>query len=520
MKKTWNQKTVSILYIPNKELEDQIKPIVREWTQEGLLDSFLLVSATDVMKKNNEPLEIRGWICFNKDGEMQEFNVNVQEQLAQLEFKIVRLVVLNVITPDNKYASSDPEILRDLISGITQALPLASAGVEINNQATRFMKMHLLLLPSEFEQEGHADLFSNIFNFNIVVSPEDRATPWSGGAQVKIDKRFLRFVMMNVASAGGLWSGMNSSPFDSVPTEHLHGGEAWIFRNFVSTVITEGIARRTAAKVLEGIAMATQDLYDANIAIRVAGTNVIPNDSTDKWLDWMVGKVFEIENGALRFQKPPSGNPPQKLLWREIEQIVNFLKFSWDKTKVIPWWMYVFFRRIIGKRMNVAFQGEKGLAEVGISQTDPLDLRDRQLLERILEIRSQTENATNALKLNEITVQSTATPKLWSSIRKLVFGMLDGSNLEEFGITEVENRVPVFARTNQVIADPAISIDIPILLRRNPEEKKLSWENDELKEIYLKELSEKRSSLMTRKDLVTRQNQLVVEELDRLRGGN
>jgi len=78
MKKTWNQKTVSILYIPNKELEDQIKPIVREWTQEGLLDSFLLVSATDVMKKNNEPLEIRGWICFNKDGEMQEFNVNVQ----------------------------------------------------------------------------------------------------------------------------------------------------------------------------------------------------------------------------------------------------------------------------------------------------------------------------------------------------------------------------------------------------------------------------------------------------------
>jgi hypothetical protein len=98
--------------------------------------------------------------------------------------------------------------------------------------------------------------------------------------------------------------------------------------------------------------------------------------------------------------------------------------------------------------------------------------------------------------------------------------MLDGSNLEEFGITEVENRVPVFARTNQVIADPAISIDIPILLRRNPEEKRLSWENDELKEIYLKELSEKRSSLMTRKDLVTRQNQLVVEELDRLRGGN
>jgi hypothetical protein len=166
----------------------------------------------------------------------------------------------------------------------------------------------------------------------------------------------------------------------------------------------------------------------------------------------------------------------------------------------------------------MVFHDEKGLAEVGISQTDPMDLRDRQLLARISQIRQQSNIASSAMQLQEHSQFNSATPKLWSSIRKLVFGMLDGSNLEEFGVPETENRVAVFARTQQVIDDPGVAIEIPEALRRNPDEKKLSWENGELRETYLKEVQGRRAELLARKDLISRQNQLVEEDLTRLGG--
>jgi hypothetical protein len=518
MKRTWNQNTVTILYIPDNALANEMKEIVRDWTQEGLLDSFLLVTPADIEKKKNSPLAVNAWICFNKNGEIQEFTVNVLEQLALLEFKIVRLLMLNSATSNNGGETKGDSLTDDLLAALTSALPLAAAGLQLDQQATRFVKMNLVVIPSEMDQEGRSALFNRNFTFNVLVSPEDRATPWTADGTVQVGPRFNRFIAMNAASVGGLWAGMNCSPFDSISTEHLRGGEGWLLRNYVSTVVTEGIARRTAAKVLEQIALASQDIYDSNVAIRVSGTTVIHDDSVQQWVDWMVNKVFEMENGALRFRRPPTGEPPQKLRWHEFDQITNFLKFAWDKTKVIPWWMYVFVRRLIGKKMTMVFHDEKGLAEVGISQTDPMDLRDRQLLARISQIRQQFNIASSAMQLQEHSKFNSATPKLWSSIRKLVFGMLDGSNLEEFGVPETENRVAVFARTQQVIDDPGVAIDIPEALRRNPDEKKLSWENGELRETYLKEVQNRRAELLARKDLVTRQNQLVEEDLTRLGG--
>jgi hypothetical protein len=39
--------------------------------------------------------------------------------------------------------------------------------------------------------------------------------------------------------------------------------------------------------------------------------------------------------------------------------------------------------------------------------------------------------------------------------------MLDGSDLKEFGIEPKEGRVPVFARTGQIIANPSETLQIP-----------------------------------------------------------
>jgi hypothetical protein len=57
--------------------------------------------------------------------------------------------------------------------------------------------------------------------------------------------------------------------------------------------------------------------------------------------------------------------------------------------------------------------------------------------------------------------QVRSTPALWSNIRKLVFGMLDGSNLQNFGFTKSDNGWPIFYKVSSVFHDPAKRVSIP-----------------------------------------------------------
>ena len=127
--------------------------------------------------------------------------------------------------------------------------------------------------------------------------------------------------------------------------------------------------------------------------------------------------------------------------------------------------MWVFIRRGIGRKMTATFQGNEGLAQVGIGQNDPMDARDRVLANKLVEILTVQAAARNSLNAPLRGNSAKTTPKLWASIRRLVFGMLDGSDLKEFGIEPKEGRVPVFARTGQIIANPAETIEVPEILQ-------------------------------------------------------
>ena len=270
---------------------------------------------------------------------------------------------------------------------------------------------------------------------------------------------------MHLATTAGLWNGLQVSPFELVDLEDAKKGNFWLSRIFVNAILTDGLSRRVAAKVVDGIASSSTDIYDSKLGIAIPGTELIPDDLVDQYIDWMVAQVFNIEGGVLGFSRPPQEVMPGQESWYEWTQIKSFLIFSWDKLKVIPWWMWVFVRRGIGRKMTATFQGNDGLAQVGIGQNDPMDARDRILANRLVEIMSVQAAARNSLNAPARRNSAKTTPKLWASIRRLVFGMLDGSDLKEFGIEAKESRVPVFARTGQIIANPSETLTIPETLQ-------------------------------------------------------
>lgn len=473
----WNRDSVSVVVLPDESLFPTLAPVIEEWSREGLLDRFFLVLPSKVVSKEYEAPVIQASMWMEQNGEYGLHQLDAFEQLAQHEFKLVRFIVLQILQNDSKLNQEQSDSLIRISNAVLKSLPLTNARLSESEQVTQFLKINLVVAPTEVHGRSKSAPFDEFWDMQIIASPEDRSTPWTADAMVRNDQRFLRFAMMHLASAGGLWNGLGISPFELVSKEKARLGQKWISRVFVNAILTDGLARRVSAQALNEIANATKDIFDTRIAITVPGTAVIPPDQVDQYVTWMVSEVFRLDNGVLSFRQPAVPQLPGKLNFLEWEQISHFLQFSWDKIKVIPWWIYIWFRRKIGKKLTQTFQTDEGLAQVGISQEDTMDLRDRRLVDTLLHVIAQSKIASKAMTGTDGNRVTRPNARLWTDLRRIVFGMLDGSDLSEFGIQETDGRVPVFANTSQVVSDPSDTFKLPSELQTPLNMKELSWSN-------------------------------------------
>lgn len=454
--------SISVVLFPSDELYKELAPLIHEWTTEGLLGSFLAVTPSMVIQKADEPLTISvEKLGLNADDEFVPYSLDAFDELAQREYGVVRIIGFHTLRAGHKVDAKQGKIYEEVMDYLVKALPMVSSDLVEGQEGTRVLRINLVVAPTKLHSGGFEPAFDGPWNMHVIASPEDRRTPWTADSLVRDDEKFARFALMHLATTAGIWNGLAVSPFELVDLEDAKKGNFWLSRIFVNAILTDGLSRRVAAKVVDGIASSSTDIYDSKLGIAIPGTELIPDDQVDRYVNEMVSQVFNIEGAVLSPSRPPQEIMPGQESWYEWTQIKSFLIFSWDKLKVIPWWMWVFIRRRIGKKMTAVFQGNDGLAQVGISQHDPLDARDRMLANRLVEILETQESAKNLLNLPARHTSTKTSPKLWSSIRRLVFGMLDGSDLQEFGIAAKDGRVPVFARTGQIISNPSEALWIP-----------------------------------------------------------
>jgi hypothetical protein len=163
--------------------------------------------------------------------------------------------------------------------------------------------------------------------------------------------------------------------------------------------------------------------------------------------------------------------------------------------------MWIWFRRLIGRKLTRTFQGEEGRATVGISQDDAMDSRDKLLLKE-LETLVQAESAAKKVLITPFLKQLTkSSVNLWRDIRRLVFGMLDGSDLTRFELIAQDNRVPVFARVSQVIQNPLDKFEVSDEIRSETGINSISWENLEESESILAASTNKLSEIKSKIDV-------------------
>lgn len=477
MKSIWQNRSLTVVIFPQGEAADVFE-VMKSWTSDRLLGPFLSVLPENVELRKNQPASVKASIFGVSDtGDLREVVVDLFDELARHEFDVVRLLAVRVLRSDKIETESFRTSVENLAQYVQNSLPLPSSKDDARGKRTRLMKINLVVSPTESHEDSFKSTILDTWNLNVIASPEDRSTPWSGDAFVRDDERFSRFVAMHVASIGGLWNGLSSGPFEILERENSQQGTIWVARVFVNSVKTDGLSRRIAARALREIGDPNSDTFDPVIGVEIPGTVMIPDQEAEKWVDWMVQVVFQLDNGALTFSNPMEGTAPEKERWFEWQQIKSFFVFAWDKVKVIPWWIWVWIRRWVGRTLTSVFQGSTGNWIVGIEQADAIDSRDKLVRDKIETITSLNDQAKKALAAPFLSTATRSNPALWNGIRKLVFSMLDASNRQEFVKLEEDQRIPVFSRVSQVIEDPKKVWPIDPSLQGKIGITELEWKN-------------------------------------------
>jgi hypothetical protein len=400
-------------------------------------------------------------------------------------------------------------------------MPGGGAGGPRSEARNKLALLNLITSPTEHSQEGGSRLGGLEFNANFVAASEDRATPHSSDAFVrysKESKRFAGFTLMHIASIAAILQGLPTGAYELLNAGVAQFGEnAFVSRVFLSAILTDGLARRAATRVLERAADPYLGVVDLTRQLPIDGTYNINSEDHQLFVDKLVQNTFEFDQGVISYRRPvedPAKGPKAWSRWWE--QLFDFSKFAWDKLIRIPYFAGIWIWRRFIRLLNAIFQsGGRGAAFTKEPEEllDARDLAIKREYELVLETKA---NADKAL-ISPVTPSPVrSTPDLWQKLRRMLFAILDGSQKpnDEFGFKREEDKVPVFNQVSSVFPNPAERREYPDAATGKV--KDLSWSDISDSADIQKGLSKKideLSELVQNKMLFSAEQKLKAEEL-------
>lgn len=360
--------------------------------------------------------------------------VDFIQYLSRLSLSCINLIAVRVVEEINTFNSAQDRVVDIVADYVEKSKPISN--IRDNEESTiQLVKVNLVFAPSERKGASAKDLYEPTWEANLVVAAEDRRTPTrlDGFLRYSEGARLNAFMLSNIASAAGIWSGQKKGIFeiiaDHADLSPMHG-LVRLMRTYVRGIISEGLSLRVAAEALKRASNSHSSKIETR-AFENRFLSSIEGKDLDIRIDQMVQHSLNLENGNLDYQSVDIQlYDPQTDVGLK-EAIKDFFKNSWALIKVLPIWVFAVIWNGLARLVTLKLFGERGKQVVRGSIDFPQTELDAKANTAIEEIKTNRRKVEERLEnWPENTLRRPA-PGLWSKLRSIMIGNLDGSPLPD-----------------------------------------------------------------------------------------
>jgi hypothetical protein len=457
----WPSEGVSITLLPAGLLGDEIFDLAVEWTSHHLLVPSIYVKVDEQGSsafskfEENGPQKIIAHV-IGRDGEVE---VSLIDELTRNDSSLLRVGACRLITASEAFHEKQDQLVDRIREQITLSAPKHEKDGS-SYVGTKLLLMNLIAGSSKQDIGSTERLLELDWDVNVVFSSEDRPTP-TGFDSFTIDKeeKFPGFMLSNIASTLGLWSGINKSVLELSDIEKSTTyDKVLVQRTFARVVKTEGVAVKMAASALKQIEDFGNPIVDPTFELR--GKERLEEKETAAAISKLVQSTLEADNGALSFNLEPFAGVQGVTKVRFLDGVKMFFSFLWQKIVSFPRNLIESMVEIFNRKSTELLFGEDSGYVVGVERDLEklgLNRKDNQDLIKIEQVKNLVQS-----KLEEMSVTPTYRadhPGLWSTQRNFVIDILDGS-LEGYKgkvLADTEKLIPKYGNVWEVpsfVLDP------------------------------------------------------------------
>jgi len=421
--------TASVILLPGGDSDVAILNLVEKWTKCWLLKPAFWVSVNDVNRIPNQTTKVTATVI----GRNGRKDLDFIQYLSRNEVSCINLVAIRLVEENVNYNREQDELVDLVTEHVTRSRPVTERASG-EQESMKLVKANLVFAPTDRMGVSAKEFYESKWESNLVVSSEDRRTPsrLDGYLRYSERDRFISFVLMNVASAAGLWSGQSKGIFEIISSKNSHTpafGRVRLMRVFVRGILSEGLSMRVAAEALKRAARADQSKIEER-EYPNPHLEGLENSHVDERIDAMLKTSMKLEGGDLNYESPSYDSKVERDFVGVKGALKTFFRGSWALIKVLPIWFFAALWNALARALTLRLFGERGKQEVKGSIDFPQTKLDVDVNETIKSIRERREKVSKDRNEDWPTnVLRRPSPGLWAGLRKIVFGNLDGSPL-------------------------------------------------------------------------------------------
>lgn len=479
----WHDGSASVILLPGGTTGVELEALISEWTKSWMLKPAFWISEGQIQESQAGPPRILAKVTGRNGSQV----VDLFSQLSRLDIHKIRVIAARVVGPDEKLDLQQDRAVGVIEKYIEQSRPLVTRSGSTDT-GIKILKVNLVFAPTERKGASYVDLLESHWDINLVVAPEDRATPTSfdGFTRYSETEKMNGFILSNIAATAGLWAGQQRSIFelenqfsDLSPIQN----QVRVMRTFVRGILSEGLAIRVAAEALRRAGNSSESTLDG---LRVIpNRNLIPFEKNEsvQVIDEMVQECLNFQNSALQYTGVNLKVEVEPVESGVFGAIKIFTRNSWSLIKVLPLWFFAAIWNFIARAVTLKLFGERG-REVAKGTIDfPKTDLDKDAARNLFEIKDRRQKVKEVLGQWPRNTLRKSEPGLWTDLRRIVLGMMDGSALPN-GKVHVRDGsgIRVLGELNQVLPSLHEKWELPDDIERTleTEPRSATWQEMEI----------------------------------------